>query len=186
MSSSSPASAQQRGAGAVPLRACPPSKQPCGCPSELLALFVNPLVIILLIAGVVSFLLGNATDATIILVMVLLGVSVNFLQTYRSQRAIERAACRYDGSDRDCRRFASVLASRATSGLHRSSGTLLRLPRDSNSDVPLARGVCETAALRTHQSVSSPCCPLARSILDITARCDRRHFPASGPERSSR
>jgi Mg2+-importing ATPase len=55
---------------------------------ELLGLFLNPLVVILLVAGLVSFLLGNRADAAIILVMVLLGVSINFVQTYRSQRAI--------------------------------------------------------------------------------------------------
>ncbi|MGB9243263.1 MAG: magnesium-translocating P-type ATPase [Candidatus Acidiferrales bacterium] len=57
---------------------------------ELLLLFVNPLIVILLIASVVSFILGNATDAVIILVMVLLGISINFIQTYRSQRAIDK------------------------------------------------------------------------------------------------
>ncbi|MFY9729101.1 MAG: magnesium-translocating P-type ATPase [Candidatus Acidiferrales bacterium] len=57
---------------------------------ELLLLFVNPLIVILLVASVVSFILGNATDAVIILVMVLLGVSINFIQTYRSQRAIDK------------------------------------------------------------------------------------------------
>jgi P-type Mg2+ transporter len=51
---------------------------------ELLILFVNPLVLILLVASVVSFILGNAADALIILVMVLLGVSINFVQAYRS------------------------------------------------------------------------------------------------------
>ena len=55
---------------------------------ELLILFLNPLVVILLFAGLVSFLLGNEVDAAIILVMVLMGVSINFVQTYRSQRAI--------------------------------------------------------------------------------------------------
>jgi Mg2+-importing ATPase len=57
---------------------------------ELLLLFVNPLVIILLIASLVSFILGDAADAAIILVMVLLGVSINFVQTYRSQQAINK------------------------------------------------------------------------------------------------
>ena len=57
---------------------------------ELLILFVNPLVVILLVASVVSFILGNAADALIILVMVLLGVSINFVQTYRSRRAIDK------------------------------------------------------------------------------------------------
>jgi P-type Mg2+ transporter len=57
---------------------------------ELLILFVNPLVIILLIAGVASGLLGQKIDAGIIIVMVLLGVSINFWQTYRSQQAIQK------------------------------------------------------------------------------------------------
>ena len=57
---------------------------------ELLVLFLNPLVIILLIAALVSFILGDKADAAIILVMVLLGISINFVQTYRSQKAIDR------------------------------------------------------------------------------------------------
>jgi P-type Mg2+ transporter len=55
---------------------------------QLLILFLNPLVIILLFASIVSALLGQKIDATIIFVMVVLGVSINFVQTYRSQRAI--------------------------------------------------------------------------------------------------
>jgi Mg2+-importing ATPase len=57
---------------------------------ELFALFLNPLIVILLIASLVSFVLGDRADAAIILVMVLLGVAINFVQTYRSQRAIEK------------------------------------------------------------------------------------------------
>jgi Mg2+-importing ATPase len=57
---------------------------------ELLVLFLNPLVIILLVASLASFILGDATDSVIILVLVFLGVSINFFQTYRSQKAIDR------------------------------------------------------------------------------------------------
>jgi Mg2+-importing ATPase len=57
---------------------------------ELLLLFVNPLVILLLVAGIASGLLGQKADAGIIIVLVLLGVCINFIQTYRSHRAIER------------------------------------------------------------------------------------------------
>jgi P-type Mg2+ transporter len=57
---------------------------------ELLLLFVNPLIIILLVASLASFILGDAPDAAIIIVMVLLGVAINFVQTYRSQRAINK------------------------------------------------------------------------------------------------
>ena len=58
--------------------------------TELLVLFLNPLVIILLVASLISLVLGDAADAAIILVMVLLGVAINFVQTYRSQQAIQK------------------------------------------------------------------------------------------------
>ncbi len=58
--------------------------------AELLALFVNPLVIILLFAAAVSGFIGQLLDAGIIIAMVLIGVSINFYQTYRSKIAIER------------------------------------------------------------------------------------------------
>src|SRR5712692_1409382 len=57
---------------------------------QILLLFANPLVIILLIASFVSALLGERLNATIIAVMVLLSVALNFIQTFRSQRAAER------------------------------------------------------------------------------------------------
>ncbi len=57
---------------------------------EILFLFLNPLIIILLIAGIVSAFLGEMISASIIVVMVLLGIAINFVQTYRSQRAVDR------------------------------------------------------------------------------------------------
>ncbi len=56
---------------------------------QLLRLFVNPLVVILLVASTVSALLGQITDAIIIVTMVVLGVGINFWQSYRSQKAAE-------------------------------------------------------------------------------------------------
>ena len=56
---------------------------------QLLRLFVNPLVVILLVASTISALLGQVTDAAIIVTMVLLGVGINFWQSYRSQQAAE-------------------------------------------------------------------------------------------------
>lgn len=53
-------------------------------------LFANPLVVILLSASAVSALLGEEISAVIIAVIVLLSIVVNFVQTYRSQRAAER------------------------------------------------------------------------------------------------
>ncbi|HUK29498.1 MAG TPA: magnesium-translocating P-type ATPase [Candidatus Acidoferrum sp.] len=57
---------------------------------QILLLIANPLIIILLVASIVSIFLGQKVDAGIIIVVVVLGVVVNFLQTYRSEQAIER------------------------------------------------------------------------------------------------
>jgi len=57
---------------------------------QLLLLFTNPLVLILLAASVVSAVFGEVLDASIIIVIVLLSITLNFLQTHRSQRAVER------------------------------------------------------------------------------------------------
>ena len=50
----------------------------------------NPLVIILLLASVVSAVVGDIIDAVIIAAIMLLSGAVNFFQTYRSQRAVLR------------------------------------------------------------------------------------------------
>jgi Mg2+-importing ATPase len=53
-------------------------------------LLANPLVLILLIAAVVSAFLGEVTSAAIIVGIVIVGGAVNFVQSFRSQRALER------------------------------------------------------------------------------------------------
>src|ERR1700682_1621272 len=57
---------------------------------QLFHLFANPLVIILLVASGIAASLGQAVDALIIVTMVLLGVVINFWQSYRSQQAADR------------------------------------------------------------------------------------------------
>ncbi len=57
---------------------------------QVLLLFANPLAIILLIASMISAALGEVINASIIVAMVLLSVALNFFQTFRSQRAVER------------------------------------------------------------------------------------------------
>jgi Mg2+-importing ATPase len=57
---------------------------------ELLGFLANPLVLILIMASVVSAVLGDTVNAAIIALMVLLSVVLNFVQAYRSQRAAER------------------------------------------------------------------------------------------------
>jgi Mg2+-importing ATPase len=56
--------------------------------SELLRGFANPLVVILLVASVVSAALGELVNASIIATMVLFSLALNFIQTYRSHRAV--------------------------------------------------------------------------------------------------
>jgi len=58
--------------------------------AQLLSLFLNPLVMILLIAAAASAFLGQLVASIIIVVIVLLSVAINFIQTFRSQRAAER------------------------------------------------------------------------------------------------
>ena len=58
--------------------------------ADLLHKFMNPLTLILLFAAAASAFLGDAIDAGIIGAIVLLSSAMDFSQTYRSQRAIER------------------------------------------------------------------------------------------------
>jgi Mg2+-importing ATPase len=57
---------------------------------QFVHLFANPLVVILLVASAISASLGQRADAIIIVTVVMLGTSINFWQTYRSQRAANR------------------------------------------------------------------------------------------------
>ena len=57
---------------------------------QFLRLFLNPLVAILIVASVVSAILGDRVNASIIIVIVLLSNILNFVQTYRSQNAVEK------------------------------------------------------------------------------------------------
>jgi P-type Mg2+ transporter len=52
--------------------------------------FANPLVIILLVASLITALLGDILDACIIAFLVLLSIVLNFAQAYRSQQAADR------------------------------------------------------------------------------------------------
>ena len=58
--------------------------------SDLLHGLMNPLVLILVIAAAASAFLGDKVDAGIIGVIVLLSAAIDFTQTYRSQRAVEK------------------------------------------------------------------------------------------------
>jgi Mg2+-importing ATPase len=68
----------------------PPSARHTAGIVQLALFLANPLVIILLIASLVSAVLGEQLNAAIIATMVLLSVALNFFQTFRSQRAADR------------------------------------------------------------------------------------------------
>ncbi|HZU01418.1 MAG TPA: magnesium-translocating P-type ATPase [Ktedonobacteraceae bacterium] len=76
---------------------------------RFLRLFSNPLVAILLIASVISAILGDRINASIIMAIVLLSNILNFVQTSRSQNAVEKlradvaltASVRRDGTWRE-------------------------------------------------------------------------------------
>lgn len=57
---------------------------------QVLLLFSNPLALVLIGAAIVSAVVGEAVSAGIIIVVVLLGAGINFTQTFRSQRAVQR------------------------------------------------------------------------------------------------
>ena len=84
---------------------------------ELLRELGNPLVLILIVASVVSFMVGQATSAIIIAVMVALSVGTSFVQTFRSQNAVDRlrlvvapmAMALRDGTFSEVRRDAIVV-----------------------------------------------------------------------------
>jgi Mg2+-importing ATPase len=57
---------------------------------QFLRLFLNPLVMILLIASIVSLTLGDRVNASIVITIVLLSNILNFVQTYQSQNAVEK------------------------------------------------------------------------------------------------
>ncbi len=56
---------------------------------EFLRLFLNPLVVILLTAAIASAVLGQVSDATIIIVIVAVSNTLDFIQTRRSQNAVD-------------------------------------------------------------------------------------------------
>jgi len=57
---------------------------------QIVSLFANPLVIILLLASLISALVRDFVNAAIIVAILLLSNALNFIQTSRSQRAAER------------------------------------------------------------------------------------------------
>lgn len=56
---------------------------------ELIKLFSNPLILILIVACLISMSVGQTVEGILILAMVSIGMLINFIQTYRSAKALE-------------------------------------------------------------------------------------------------
>jgi len=54
----------------------------------LLQQFMNPLVFVLMVASVISFFLGERTDALIILIIVLINAVLGFVQEFRAEQTV--------------------------------------------------------------------------------------------------
>lgn len=61
-----------------------------GAAAQLIARFRSPLVIVLLVSAVVSGFVGDAIGASIIVAIVLMSAALNFVVTFRLQRAAAR------------------------------------------------------------------------------------------------
>jgi Mg2+-importing ATPase len=68
----------------------PAAPRASGIVRQILYWLANPLVLVLLAASILSAVLGERVNALLIAAMVLLSVTLNFVQTYRSHRAVER------------------------------------------------------------------------------------------------
>jgi Mg2+-importing ATPase len=90
---------------------------------QFLSFLLNPLVIILLVASLISAILGEQLNAAIIALLVMLSVVINFVQTYRSQQAADRLRAQVAPT-------ATVLRDSAWSELQRRNlvpGDIIRL-----------------------------------------------------------
>lgn len=138
----------------------------------LIELFGNPLVLMLLVAALVSGVLGDRAGAGIIVAMVLLSVMLNYTLSYRSKRAAERlregiaptaSVCR-DGVWRDVPRRSLV------------PGDLIRLA--AGDRIPADARLLEARELHVQQSAltgeSAPeekdACAQPRGPADAQAR----------------
>jgi Mg2+-importing ATPase len=113
---------------------------------ELLVLLANPLVVILLVASAISAFLGELTNALIVVTMVVLSTLLNFVQTYRSQRAAARLRDKVAPT-------ATVLRDRQWREIRRAEvvpGDVVRL--SAGDLVPADAQLLEARDLHVHQA----------------------------------
>ncbi len=116
-------------------------------------MFANPLVIILLVAAACSAVLGDVVNASLIVVIVCVSIVINFVQTYRSQRAAERLREQVAPT-------ATVLRDGSWRELHGATsfpGTSCGSPRATSSRPTRASSKRATSTCRRPRSRASRC-----------------------------
>jgi len=84
-------------------------------PRELLGRFLNPLNFLLLLLAAISLLIGDRESSAIISIMVVLSISLGFLQEHRSTRAAEKLRAMVH-TTASVRRRADAAVTSATAG----------------------------------------------------------------------
>jgi Mg2+-importing ATPase len=135
--------------------------------TQFLRLFLSPMVIILLIASLVTAVLGDVVSASIIGTIVLLGIVLDFVQTYRSQQAVERLRA-------GVAPMATVLRDGKWQELPRRElvpGDVIRLT--AGDMVPADARLLQTVDLHVQQAaLTGESLPVAKTV-ETTARAGR-------------
>ena len=114
--------------------------------AEVGLLLANPLVLVLLVASAVTAFLGEIVNASVIAVIVVVSVAIDFIQTYRSRRAAESLRDRVAPT-------ATVLRDGAYRELPRHEivpGDVIRL--SAGDMVPADARLCESRDLHAQEA----------------------------------
>ncbi len=109
--------------------------------------FANPLVVILLVASALEAVAGQRTDALIIMAIIVVGTTIDTVQTYRSHEAAERLRASVTPTATVCRDGTWVETSRAAI----VPGDLIRLC--AGDLVPADARLVEARDLSVHQAM---------------------------------
>jgi len=147
---SSPASGLSQHEASRRLREYGPNELPEGSPRSLIAMFFeqfkNTLVLILLVAALVAALLGEAGDAVVILIVIVLNAALGVLQEDKAEKSLAAL-----------RRLAQALASVLRDGQVRTIPAAALVPGDivllsAGSIVPADLRLLEAVNLRVDES----------------------------------
>jgi P-type Mg2+ transporter len=131
---------------------------------QLLVFLANPLVLILLVASIITAILGEVLNASIIITMIILSVALNFFQTFRSQRAVARLRA-------GVALTSTVLRDGAWAELPRRElvpGDVIRL--SAGDLVPADARLIEANALHVQQAaLTGESMPVEKRALDLAA-----------------